>query len=98
MNALARLIELRASPELQRVMAIEKLHHLLAKRLPAVLNKTDYTIGFKCDAPRVLRVLDLLGFRTESDARTSKVLSNKEFRIRIVIPREEWCPILQYLN
>ncbi len=91
-------VVLAAQQDHEKEMKVKRLFQLLVKRLPAVLNKTDYTIGFKCDMPRILRVLDLLGFHMDLDGKATKILHNNEFKIRLVVPREDWFPILQYIN
>jgi hypothetical protein len=80
----------------QRLVADAQASHLfteLKPRLPAVFNRIDDTIGFKCETGRVLRVLDLLGFRKEGN----NTFRNKDYRVRIFEPRDGWNPVLQVL-
>jgi hypothetical protein len=99
MNALERLTatEVRAL-SLDRARETEKLFEALKKRVPAVLNQVDYTIGFKCETARVLRVLMLLGFDLLKAQGTTHVLKNKDHKVQIMEPRDGWNPVLQVLN
>jgi hypothetical protein len=99
MNALDRLVstEVRGSA-LDHVREVEKLYDALKKRCPAILNKIDYTIGFRCETARVLRVLLLLGFSDHSAHGTVHTLRNKDHQVRVMEPRDGWNPVLQVLN
>ena len=100
MHALQRLIatQVEAKSALTHVREVEGLYDALKKRLPAVLNQTDYTIGFKCEMGRVLRVLDLLGFTKTGSHGTTVTLKDAHHEVQVMEPREGWNPVLQVLN
>jgi hypothetical protein len=95
LNAMTRLT---ARSALDHVRAVEKLFDVLKSRhVPAVLNKTDYTIGFKCDTESVLRALDLMGFEKHGTNKNGTMLSNGHSTLRVFEPREDWHPVLQVI-
>jgi hypothetical protein len=102
MNALERLVATTTEVHalsLDRARETEKLFEALKKRLPAVLNQIDYTIGFRCGAERVVRVLALLGFvPTGERVGRGRILESRDHRVQIMEPRDGWNPILQVLN
>jgi hypothetical protein len=71
--------------------------HCAFGSIPAILNKTDYTIGFKMDMESVLRALDLIGFRKHGSHGNGYVLSDGHTDIRLFEPREDWHPVLQVI-
>lgn len=95
MNAAHRLI----ASELERVRTVENLYQdFVKKRVPAVLNKVDHTIGFRCDAPQVLRVLKNMGYALVHKDGTTQVLKNAEHQIQIREPHDGWNPVLRVLH
>lgn len=95
LNAAQRLL---ARSALDHVRQVEKLYDTLKSRhVPAVLNKTDYTIGFKSDTESVLRALELMGFHKHGQSHGDTVLSDGHSDIRLYEPREDWHPVLQVM-
>lgn len=66
--------------------------------MSVVLNKTDYTIGFRSDTEQVLRALGLMGFRKNGTSHNGMMLSDGHQEIRLFEPREGWPPIAQLLH
>jgi hypothetical protein len=94
-NAMQRLI---ARSALDHTRNVEKLYDTLKSRhVPATLNKTDYTIGFKMDMESVLRALDLIGFRKHGSHGNGYMLSDGHTEVRLFEPREDWHPVLQVI-
>lgn len=93
LNAMQRLL---ARSALDHVRNVEKLYDTLKSRhVPAILNKTDYTIGFKSDTESVLRALELMGFRKHGSGHHGTMLSDGSQEVRLCEPHEDWHPILQ---
>jgi len=106
MNALHRLYATNVvhsdldSLDHEYIQTVENLFRDLKKRhLPAILNKPDYSISFRCEISRVLRVLMLLGF-DDYDAEEGNVhlLRKQNHQISIREPRSGWDPVLQVIN
>lgn len=91
LKALDRLI---ARSALDHVRQVESLYDTLrSRRVPAVLNKTDYTIGFKAPLEQVERALGLMGFHKGKNG----IMEDGTTTIRLVEPREDWHPVLQVI-
>lgn len=73
------------------------LYEQLVKRIPAKLNKVDYSIGCTCEIIRVERVLHMLGFgKQKRSDRTIFEDGNSTFEL--IEPREGWNPVLQLIK
>jgi hypothetical protein len=68
----------------------------LVKKVPAVLNQIDYTIGFRCEPIRVMRVLSMLGFghKKQND---KMIFSDGRSTFELFEPRED-TPVLRLIQ
>jgi hypothetical protein len=93
-SAAERLIATYATEHKDKV---ESLFEKLIKKVPAKLNKIDYSIGITCETPRVIRVMDMLGFGRQK--RNDRILfENGSATFELREPRDGWNPVLYLLK
>lgn len=94
LNAMYRLLAYANDHERK----VERLYDTLKSRhVPAVLNKSDYTISFKSDTPSVLRALEKMGFHKNGADHNRTMLSDGLQKVQLFEAREGWSPVLQVI-